>query len=261
MEGQFNEFVKRLSVLETELKLLRSQNRHLKVIVVILFSLSLLPYIMAAQQQVATFSVVKAEKIEIVKDGETTGIILPFKSAYGSGLLVSSKDEKLIACFGADSEGGKVAVFNKDNAPVAGFEAIPEGGRMIVTNRNGKPLATLEAISEGGILRTFNKDGKLVAVLGASPEGGKVAITNKDGKIAIGFDANPEGGRIMIFNKEEKPIMGLYAIPQGGRIEIANPNSADPTKVVVAITVAHNGSGVILTADAFNNILWASPLK
>ncbi len=174
----------RLEALEKEVRRLRGQNSLLRLALLGLFLLTTLPYIIAATKGIPTFSVVRAQRFEVVAG------------------------QKVVAVLSANPNGGALVILNDRGKEVAALYTVPpksklgvpKGGSLFIGDMEGKSVALLGAFSAsvgalgiwGGGLEIYNKEGKLAALLGVSG----LDIYNKEGKriAVLGADLLGDGG-------------------------------------------------------------------
>lgn len=229
----------RINMLEKEIEYLKTQALRLRLLVVCLFVTSMLPYLLASSSYFSQ-QVVRAERFELLRDGEVVAFITaPLKLA----------------------EGGLV-IYDPKGKPIVGVVSTPLFNGLSVHNDEGKPGVTLIASPLTHSLGISNREGKTVATLSSSPFGGILSIGDNNSKTLVSLCALLDGGRLEIYNKDYETVASLYASPKspyGGRLEIQNPKNKKTNAIV--LTVAENGSGLVATSDAFGDLLWSSPLK
>lgn len=150
----------KLHALEKELAVLRRHHRRM----VLLFAITILVAIGFAsfatlRKETAVQNIVRAERIEVVKDGE-----------------------KFVELF-VGTTGGKMNIFNTNGKSVANFTAIPTGAGIRICTKDGVPAAIMVAYPEGGNVAIYNKEGEVIGTLFAEPEGGKLALGPSQGGV------------------------------------------------------------------------------
>lgn len=135
---QWQEMQERLQALEREVEQLREQ--------------------LAVREQ--TFSVIRAEKFEVVKDGETIATLKGVELTEALGIF--GKDGKLLADLSSFLGGGKLNIYNNEGKPVVVLSSFIGGGILHINNNEGKPVVGLSSFLGEGNLYINNKEGKPV---------------------------------------------------------------------------------------------------
>lgn len=299
MERQLQEMQERLKLLEHKLYQLRVQILWLRIVLIVILAIGWLPYLLAMQNQIATYSVVRAERFEVTHTGEVIGFIgshstllkpnlsifnregKPIAEFSDNGLAVFNNEGKIAIGIYGFSDGGNLCVYDLNMKPIIMFSARSKDGNLCIYDREGNLFAKFSANSEGGDLSIYGKEGKPSVKIATNPEGGALSIlnregkplvnltaalshsgliiSNKEGKNVVTLSGDLDGGKLSIANREGKLVLELSALPYGGKIEISRPG--DKKSAAVAIGVVANGSGSITTTDAFGGILWSSPIR
>jgi len=247
----------RIKTLEGEICALQVQNKRLRVIIAALVFLAVLPYLLAAGIQTQTFSVLRVERLEFVRDGKLMAAIAGGETGIlGYGLRIYDKDGKPM-----------VEIDYQTGGPFAGLH------RFALINKHGESAIDIVAAPKGwNDVLVYNSKRVIVASLGAASrdmsgldrDSGYLFIRDGTGKTKIGFSVTPEGnGLIGVNSRDGKSGVAISGEATGGRIEIVRSPSVSNTKKLLAVTigVAKNGSGYIETTNASGSPIWTTPLR
>jgi len=222
----------RIKALEGEVFALRMQNKRMRVVIAALVFLAVLPYLIASGMQTQTFSVLRVERLEFVRDGELVASV--------HGLTVGEVSRLL-------------AISDKDNEPIVIIASnTPDKNRgfnmMFFYSKRGKGGINLASTPDGNCMLLINNYmGNPVVCLGASVE-----------KDAIGYGT----GYLNISDKDGKERISLFIEPKNGsgKLQIARaPHQGSTEKAAVTIGVFPDGSGFVGTTNSLGLPLWSSP--
>jgi len=245
----------RIKALEGEVCALRVQNKRMRVVIAALVVFAALPYLIAAGMQTQTFSVLRVEQLEFVKDGELMAAIVGGKTiAPGSGLLICDKDYKPV-----------VRISSVSGGPVAGSQGIH------LLDKEGNEAISLHTSSNGeNSVVVFNSKKKIVAVLGTAGRNmpsfardcGYLSICDGTGKIKILSSVNSEGdGVIYVNSRDGESGVSISGCDTGGRIEISrNPRLGNTKQNAVTICVTDEGVGYVGISNSLGLPIWSTPL-
>jgi len=229
-----NVICERIKALEGEVCTLRVQNNRLRVVIAALVVIAVLPYLIAAGMQTQTFSVLRVERLEFVRDDKVIAImhgdVIP---GMGSGLGIYDEAGirmvAIVSFTGGPFPGAKgLAVGFPGVGGGVVFAVSPDGnGSMGIYNKYMKPVVALGAGSKGEMVRV---------------DDGYLFIHDRDGNRLLAASVDPK------FNNFK---LQIGRTPGQGNIETA----------AVTITVSPGGSGVITTTNSLGLPIWTSPLR
>jgi len=245
----------RIKALENEVCALRVQNKRMRVVIAALVVIAVLPYLLAAGMQTQTFRVLRVERLEFVKDGELMAAIAGAKTGFLYGLRIYDKVSKPM-----------VEIFSLTSGSFAGLRLFN------LLDKYGKTAIGITTAPNGNnSIVVFNSKGRIVTSLGtvggtnpaADRDSGHLTIMDGAGRMKMNFFVIPKGdGMIGVTSRDGESGVFIGGGDTGGRIEIGRSRRLGNTKkLAVTISVAPDGSGVIVTTDSSGSIIWSSPLR
>lgn len=277
---------KSLSI-EQRLESLEVQNLRLKRFVILSCFLLAMGSILALKSSQDPVENFRAERIEIVRDGEVVAVIgsdeegalfelydsvgLEYASflAYeegGGGLQFSNGSGEPVVWLGSMDDGmGLIQVYDEEGNPSVdvGADSTTGFGFIDVYGYEGERAGWFAATDDGnGAVYIMNKAGNTIGALGSSDDGdGRMRLYSKDGTLAAiaGADSDTGNGYIDVYNSDEQRVAWLAAASDGnGGLHLYNTDD----KLVAGMSIDDELEGWFFTrfnSDEYSSNIAAGP--